>query len=321
MANEILTAANSIVSGVNTEISDFYNSLRDSVATDKAKAKTGKDNSRKVKSCPIINQIEEISETDREVAISSIKNIEKVIVENKEEFAMVDISNIDYTGGSKDSGGDEGRKVELVDVGIPKWVQEIERSVKSKLKRIKKREYFDVEGLVRGVTRKKKERGMKRVDYVYFMLDVSGSMSYSSYKGKPLLTILASYIPSIAKKFDGLWVQVDGDQVITDELSKLKKSDMRSIILGGGGGADFEMAVEWIKRHIDDNGITNPVVVMATDADEQFDFQLLPNTIFVTTNVGWDKYAHHNGLIRQGFPSLALKQKLIVIDIDIKEED
>ena len=211
-SKEIVKEVNRIVSNVNVDLSDFYESLRNDVALTKAKAQSVTDRSRKVKPCPILEEIPEISESDRQIAISTIKNIEKVVKDNKEDFVGVDISERGDDKGSSESGGDEGRETTLINVGIPKWVQELENSVKSKLKRKKKREYFDVEGLVRGVTRKKKERGMKRIDYVYFLLDVSGSMSGFSYKGVPLLALFASYIPAIAKKYEGLWVQVDGGE-------------------------------------------------------------------------------------------------------------
>ncbi|HRA74471.1 MAG TPA: hypothetical protein PLB11_16790, partial [Flavobacterium sp.] len=291
-------------------------SLKNDVAMNKAKAKSGKDNSRQVKVCPIIQQIEPMSESERQIATSTIANIEKVVKDNPNEFGGKDISETSYTGGSKGTGDGTGRETELISVGMPKWIQEIENSVKAKFKRKKKREYFDVEGLVRGVTRKKKEMGMKRIDYVYFMLDVSGSMRWNTFKGHKLLDLFASYIPPMAKRFEGMWVQVDGHKVIPTELSKIGKGEIKSLILGGGGGADFEAAYNFIKNDIAKNGITNPVVVMASDADEQFRFELLPNTIFVTTSKGWDGHAHKNGLIAQGFPNPLKGQKVVIINID-----
>jgi hypothetical protein len=316
-SREIFNEVNRIASGVNNELNDYYESLRNSIALNKAKAQSATDKSRKVRPCPILNEIKDITETDRQMAISTIKSIEKVIRENKDDYGGVDVSERGDDTGSSESGSDIGRETTLINVGMPKWIQEIENSVKSKLTRVKKREYFDVEGLMRGVTRKKKEKGMKRIDYVYFLLDVSGSMIGFSYKGVPLITLFASYVPAIAKKFEGLWLQVDGGKVIPNDLKKIGKNEIKTLILGGGGGANFDEAVEWIKEDISSKGITNPVVVMASDSHEDFDFELLPNTIYITTEEGWRwTEAGNNGLIAQGFPNKLKGQKAIIIDID-----
>ncbi len=318
MANskEVTEKINNIAKKVNKELAEFYNRLDNVVAMSKAKVQSVKDNSRQVKPCGIAEQIEEISEEDRQIAISTVKGIESDVIKNKREFDYIDLSERGMDKGSKGS-GDESDEVQLVSVGVPKWIQELERSVKSKLKRVKKREYFDAEALHRGITRKAKERGMKKVDYVYFLLDVSGSMSNFSYKGIPLLALLASYIPAIAKKYDGLWMQVDGDVIVPKELRKLGKGEIKSLVLTGGGGAEFDKATEWMKNNIRENKIENPIIIMASDAHENFDFELLPNTIFVTTQEGWDiSHKYDNGLIKQGFPDASKGQKVIVIDID-----
>jgi len=318
-AKEILKDVNSIVSKVNIDLSDYYKTLKTDVALQKAKAQSVKDISRKVKACPILEEVREISESQRQVAISTVQAIKDIVKNNKTDFDAVDISDRGDDKGSSESGDGKGYEEKIVNVGMPKWVQEIENSVKSKFKRIKKREYFDVEGLFRGVTRKKKEKGMKKIDYVYFLLDVSGSMSGFSYKGVPLKNLLASYIPPIAKKYEGQYVQVDGGKVIPTDLKVLSKGEIKSIILGGGGGANFPEAIEWIKNDIITQGITNPIVIMASDAHEDFDFELLPNTIFVTTDEGWQHSLRgNNGLIAQGFPNPLKGQKVIIINVDPK---
>jgi hypothetical protein len=317
-SKEIIKDVNAITSRVNSELSDFYKTLKDNVALKKAKAQSVSDNSRAVRSCPILNEIQEgISEEDRQVAISTVKNIKDFVKKRKDDFIGVDIEDRGDDTGSRESGDGTGRETALINVGVPKWVQELENSVKSKFKRIKKREYFDVEGLHRGVTRKKKEKGMKKVDYVYFLLDVSGSMDAFSHRGVGLKALFASYIPPIAKKFDGQYVQVDGGQVIPTDLKDLSKGEIKSIILGGGGGANFPEAIEWVKGDIIERGVTNPIVIMASDSHEDFNFELLPNTIYITTDEGWAYTLRGgNGLIAQGFPNPLKGQKAIIIDID-----
>ncbi|MBK7362971.1 MAG: VWA domain-containing protein [Micavibrio sp.] len=318
-SKEALKEVNRIAIGVNAELSDFYETLKNNIAETKAKAKYGTDKSREVKACPIIQQIDDDvldDEEERQKSISTQKSIEKVIRENPNDF-NIDVPEDDFYGGSKGSGEGVGRAVQINILGIPKWMQDIESAVKAKFERKKKRDWFDVEALVRGSTRKRKEMGMRRTDYVYFLLDVSGSMEYAGYKGRSLLSIFASYIPPMAKRFkSGMWVQVDGGDVITNELSDLSKGEIKELVLGGGSGADFGMAIEFIKNDIEKKKIKqNPIIIMATDGNEDFDFELLPNTIFVTTETGWS-YANKSGLSAQGFPNALKGQKAIVINTD-----
>jgi len=140
---DIAKEVNIISKRVNEQLSDFYESLKNDVAMNKAKAKSGKDNSRQVKVCPIIQQIEPMSESERQIATSTIANIEKVVKDNPNEFGGKDISETSYTGGSKGTGDGTGRETELISVGMPKWIQEIENSVKAKFKR-KKADYVAV---------------------------------------------------------------------------------------------------------------------------------------------------------------------------------
>jgi hypothetical protein len=129
----------------------------------------------------------------------------------------------------------------------------------------------------------------------------------------------ASYVPAIAKKFKGKWIQVDGRRVIPHELSDMSKGEIKSLIVGGGGGASFDEAIEYVKDDIIKSNVTNPIVIMASDAHEEINFELLLNTIFLTTDEGWDySKRSDNGLIRQGFPNVNKGQKVILIDIDTK---
>ena len=318
-SNEANILANKVVSKANEELYDFYRKLKEDVALTKAKAQTVTDRSKMVSAppCPILEEIKPISETDRQVGMSVVKEITDYIKKNASDFQGVDISERGDDKGSKESGNDYGEESQLVNVGVPKWIQELENSVKSKLQRVTKREYFDVEGLTRGSLRKKKEKGSKKKDYVYFLLDVSGSMDGYSYKGVNLKALLASYVPPFAKKFQGKWIQVDGMRVIPHELSDMSKGEIKSLVLGGKGGASFAEAIEFVKDDIIKNNITNPIVVMASDAHEDFTFELLPNTIFLTTDEGWRwSLRGNNGLIAQGFPNALKGQKVIIVNID-----
>jgi hypothetical protein len=320
-SNEANRLANKVVSKANEELYDFYRKLKEDVAMTKAKAQTVSDRSKIISAppCPILEEIKPISETERQVGMSVVKEITDYIKKNASDFQGVDISERGDDKGSKEVGSDYGYETKVVDVGVPKWVQELENSVKSKMQRVTKREFYDAEGLTRGLLRKKKEKGNKRKDYVYFLLDVSGSMDSYSWRGINLKALLASYIPPFAKKFKGKWIQVDGVRVIPHELADMSKGEIKTLVLGGGGGASFAEAIEYVKDDIIKNDITNPIIVMASDAHEDFSFELLPNTIFLTTDEGW-RYSLRggNGLIRQGFPNPLKGQKVITVNIDRK---
>jgi hypothetical protein len=321
-SKEANVLANKIVSVANEELYQFYRKIKEDVALTKAKGQKVTDRSKvATPACPTLEPILEnpIGETERQTGMSVVKELTDYIKKNADDFQGVDISERGDDKGSKDSGSEIGKDTKIVNVGSPKWIQELENSVKSKLERVTRREYFDVEGLTRGLTRRKKEKGSKRKDYVYFLLDVSGSMDGFSYRGINLKALLASYVPAIAKKFKGKWIQVDGRRVIPHELSDMSKGEIKSLILGGGSGASFDEAIEYVKDDIIKSNVTNPIVIMASDAHEDFNFELLLNTIFLTTDEGWDySKRSDNGLIRQGFPNVNKGQKVILIDIDTK---
>lgn len=315
---DIINKVNEITNNVNKGLESFYQKISESISKSTSKQEVvdkSKIVKRDIKPSDIVSHIPDLTEIEREKAISVVKDITQEISANKAEYGFVDIGDRGDDRGSKESGDGTG-EVKLISVGRPKWFDELDKGIANVFKRYKKREYFDVEGLFRGVTRKKVEKGMKRKNYLYLMLDVSGSMAAYSYKGVPLVALFASYLPPIVKKYEGAFIQVDGREVIHTEFRQLSKQGIsEKITLGGGGGASFTEAMEYVKKHIKDNDITDPVVIMASDGHEDFDFEFLPNTIFLTTYRGWENRTW-NGWDEQGFPNELKNQKMILIEID-----
>lgn len=315
---EINEKLNEISGRVNKELESFYKQLNDNLQKKKTEIKA-RDKSqvveRKPKVANIVGEIPEMNDIQREEAMSVVKDITQEIQSNKAQYGNIDLGDRGDDRGSLESGEGTG-EVQLISIGRPFFFDELDKGIANVFKRVKKREYFDVEGLFRGVTRKKKEKGLKRKNYLYLMLDVSGSMGSYSYKGVPLVALFASYLPPMIKKYDGLFVEVDGDEVKDTEFRTLSRNKLSDKIkLSGGGGAQFELATNWVRKHIKDNNVTDPIVIMAFDGHENFDFPLIKNTFFMTTQYGTKNF-EWNGLDKQGFPNADLGQKLIVVDVD-----
>lgn len=320
---EIRKRLNEISSNINKELDSFYSKLENALDKKKSKEKA-KDKSRvvdrKPKASQIAENIPDLTAIEREQAMSVIKDVTQEIANNKPDYGYVDLAGRGQDAGSKEVGEGTG-VVELIDIGRPSWLDELAKGIAKVFRRITKRQYFDVEGLVRGVTRKSKEKGLKRKNYMYMMLDVSGSMSSYSYKGTPLVSLFASYLPAMVSRYDGCFVEVDGDEVKMTEFKTLSRQGMsdkiekNSIKLSGGGGAEFKKATLTIIEHIEKNNVTDPCIVLASDGHEDFNFMLLRNTFFMTTQYGVNTISW-NGMGKQGFPNSDLGQKIILIDVD-----
>ena len=105
-SNEANRLANKVVSKANEELYDFYRKLKEDVALTKAKAQTVTDRSKMASAppCPILEEIKPISETDRQVGMSVVKEITDYIKKNPSDFQGVDISERGDDKGSKESG-------------------------------------------------------------------------------------------------------------------------------------------------------------------------------------------------------------------------
>ena len=85
---------------------------------------------------------------------------------------------------------------------------------------------------------------------IYVLIDQSGSMSQMAWKGRNLLTLLAAFIPELAKLYEGyLWVcdycnlsAYDADENSVPNKSVPLKEVTKSIVYSGGGGTSFDGA-------------------------------------------------------------------------------
>lgn len=101
---------------------------------------------------------------------------------------------------------------------------------------------------------KKKDKVVQKDKEIYIVIDQSGSMYQFAWKGRNLLTLLATFIPELAKEYSGyLWVcdycgmssyeseTEDGPSLIPNKSVPLDRVT-QSIVYSGGGGTSFDGA-------------------------------------------------------------------------------
>ena len=154
-------------------------------------------------------------------------------------------------------GGDKGMFTVPGLGGTPKWFKEIEAGVGELIGAPEKgRKGIDYEGaqtyISQGifVNRKPKAKIFKPNKQIYILLDQSGSMSQMASGGVSFLKLLSSFIPELAKKYEGyFWVCDDcgmtyyekDENLVPNESVKLKNVTSR-IVYHGGGGTAFDGA-------------------------------------------------------------------------------
>lgn len=313
----LLEQANSVISELSIDISDFVQAIKDKSKKEKEiplNVQKYIDKSSLYEPCPIIQEQENLTQEQINTAVTLAETIKQDITKDPYKFLSVNDDRTEIGVGSKDSGDGVGRVINTIYIEEPSWIKDIVDFCK-KYKRSKGKEYFDIEMMMRGRLSKKKARVKAQDSSLYVLLDVSGSMEHYSYKGIPMLQIMATYIPIIAKKFEGWWVQSDGEIPRMSPLKILKNDYDGKMMLTGGGGADYVIAINTI---IADSIIkyknSEPTIVLMTDMEEQFPNPMPKNIILLTT-------ANKKDLIPKriedkSFPSELKNQKVILIDFD-----
>lgn len=325
--SEYIKKANQVISELNKEVESFISSIKQKAREESANKvpqdlQKFVDKSTVMPGCPISENVPKMTEGERNEAQGLIERLKQDITKEPHKFLDTQRGeDREFTGGSKDA-GNQSRAIRLIYLQEPDWFKQI-KAFCSNYKKSQGKEYFDEEMMVRGRLSKKKEKTKVRDESLYVLLDVSGSMWYYTYKGIPLIQLMASYMPSFAKKFSGFFVQSDGPRVVIGELAELKTyfKNKKQIELEGGSGANYILAIQTIKQHSMDNfGEKNPTIVLFTDMDEDFPNPMPPNILVVTTS---DKKSWiHESIEDQNFPSEKLNQKVIFIDVTIpKQED
>lgn len=197
----------------------------------------------------------------------SIDNIVEELAQNKIKFPGADsvIPEKPNPPGRGQRGTTSG-VYELPFFGTPPWMDEIESGVgKMFTEPTIRRKGIDYESaqtyLPQGIfiSRKPKVKSLKKNKEIYIILDQSYSMEMYKYKGYNFLELLGSFIPELAKKYDGEFWGCDVCSVedyesdkysvptVRKKLQDIRKQFMRTLPLQGGGSTEFGGAFMKIK--------------------------------------------------------------------------
>ena len=249
--NEIINELNSISKSVDKELQELYSSLRkQKEKKQKSKTDASKVISRSPQVADISGIVPDLDAIEKQNAQSILRDITNEIKNNKADYGHIDLRDRGDDIGSKGAGEGTG-EVTLLKIGRPDWFDLLNKGIAKAFKRVKRKEWFDTEALNRGLIRKQKSMGLKPKNYVFLLLDVSGSMGSYSYKGTPLVELFASYLPPMVMNYDGSFIEVDGDEVNDTAFRTLYRQQMMDkIALSGGGGAEFDKAMNYVNNKI-----------------------------------------------------------------------
>ena len=210
------------------------------------------------------------------------------------EVGSISTSSTDISSGGE--GGSERGYVHLAPMGTPKWVKELKEITKGFVRGKKQRskEYYDPEDLIRGVLSKQSAKKTKREQYVYTVLDTSGSMSSSSGVGRvSFLELMMKQIPPIVREYEGEVVLCDTEihyPIYTNKQIRKALDETGKLGQAGGGATDFDEAYIYIIDQLEEIKKTKPnaeaLVITLTDAGVRWNLDYikeLKNFIVVTT--------------------------------------
>jgi len=189
------------------------------------------------------NNVDPKTQIDINTEISEIK---KIITDDPLKFPEITDTVYEVAHGG-DAGEEEGT-VTFVDLAKPAWVNLIKTDLKDwqYSERETSKDWYDVEDLIRGVERKERAKKHEPKDYVYTLLDTSGSMMGTGKDGKTYLEILGGYIPYIVGSFAGqVWcVDVKIHCEVDNKNAKESFDAANELAVGGGGGNDWTSAFQ-----------------------------------------------------------------------------
>ena len=223
-------------------------------------------------------------------------------------------------------------------MGKPMWFKEIIGSIGEMIGKPERgRKGIDYESaqtyIEQGVmiTRKPRAKISKPNKEIYILMDQSGSMGQSAYKGLNFLELLGSYIPLLAKDYEG-WFWVCDDCNVndyeTDETLVPKKQVKldkvtKSIVMHGGGGTEFGGAFMKLGDIERDKKASNPkyemCVIFFSDMDiSRYEFDIYneygpTKIIFVTTTIKVENLRPHQWIWKDK------NHKVVQVEMDITQ--
>jgi len=266
------------------------------------------------RTCGTMRKVKKISSVDKKKGREKLIQIEEEIKDLPTAYPEA-AGAIGHAHSSEGTQMGERKKANLPIIGTPPWVRALKGIVKNfgKAKRRRGREYHDIESLVRGMPEKQSERKLKRQDYLYTIMDTSGSMLAESPTGRTYLDEMAKYIIPIAREFDGILYMpsdymneliVNVNYFENKDLRKgfAKAKDIAKLNVVGGGGLYAYPAYEEIAIEITKNNNARPLVITLTDGYENFPESIireLRTSIFVMPEQAVQSFRRQNRKIAQ----------------------
>lgn len=252
--------------------------------------------SEEVQTCGTCKAIKNIKSSEAKKAAQVQDEIIEQIKANPHVFKDVAVVNESTSISDGSSGGDASRvRVVLPEIGTPKWVKELKEMVKGFVggTRQRSKDYYDPEDLVRGILSKQPEKKIKKQQYIYTVLDTSGSMNASAGGGKSFLQLMTSQIPAIVREYEGEIICCDTQiryPIYQNKQVRQALSDAGNFAYAGGGGTDFDLAYNYVIRQMEEIRKKSPnaeaLVITLTDAGVNWNIDKikeLKNFVVVTS--------------------------------------
>ena len=217
-----------------------------------------------------------------------IHDIKRIITKDPMKFPEINSTVFQVSHGG-DAGEEEGT-VTFVELSKPAWVNLIKTDLKDwqYSERETSKDWYDVEDLIRGVESKERAKKYEPKEYVYTLIDTSGSMMGQGKGGKTYLEILGGYLPFIVSAYNGQVWCVDTKIHCEYENTQAREgfSVANEMSLGGGGGNDWTQAFEKLIALQDVKGKEFMTIIL-TDALMDWSIELMrriKNLIVVIPN-------------------------------------
>lgn len=283
---EMNNSYNEIVQGVNSSLSELLGEIKKGL--DDYWEQNNSVNTAKSRPCGILDRQPDISEGDRITGQGVVDDISAEVRDNPIDYA--NLKEIGPHGKPGRGTGSTRGKIRLPKIDEePTWITELETEVNVFKRRGKTKSYYDPLELSRGIPAKEREKKLLKQKSLWILLDVSGSMFSYTYHGKSIIELLASYIPEIAKSFEGeLWQIDEGAPNKIIKLDDLRGEDIKDIEIRGGGGTDFNAAFKLLAKKKEEiseqiGGEAEFMTILFTDAEVYWNPDLMPSNLIIVT--------------------------------------
>lgn len=277
---------NEIVQNVNSSLAELLGEIKKGL--DEYWEQNNSVNTAKSRPCGILDRQPEVSEGGRIAGQGIVDDITAEVRDNPIDYA--NLKEIAARGTPGSGAGNSRGNIRLMTIDEePYWITELETEINVFKRRGKTKVYYDPLELSRGIPAKEREKKLLKQKSLWILLDVSGSMFSYSYHGKSIMELLASYIPVIARQFEGeLWQIDQGAPNKIFKLEDLNGNEIKELEIRGGGGTDFNEAFRLLAKKKEEiseqiGGEADFMTILFTDAEVYWDQKLMPSNLIIVT--------------------------------------